>query len=165
MTEDERRTAALHSFYEAYRELQQYDNLRLHTHSSIYEKDDALIEIYRYQGEKKGERILKVTQEDEADAYEQAADQVKGLLERAKNETERRRRGMKEDKILPTEAAAIIGASPQFVRVGMQTGQLPIGAAVKMSSIWTYNISRDRLAEYVGRNIDGELQILRKQRA
>lgn len=92
MTEDERRTAALHSFYEAYRELQQYDNLRLHTYSSIYEKDDALIEIYRYQGEKKGERILKVTQEDEADAYEQAADQVKGLLERAKNETERRRR-------------------------------------------------------------------------
>lgn len=92
MTEDERRTAALHSFYEAYRELQQYDNLRLHTHSSIYEKDDTLIEIYRYQGEKKGERILKVTQEDEADAYEQAADQVKGLLERAKNETERRRR-------------------------------------------------------------------------
>ena len=92
MTEDERRTAALHSFYEAYRELQQYDNLRLYTHSSIYEKDDALIEVYRYQGEKKGERILKVTQEDEADAYEQAADQVKGLLERAKNETERRRR-------------------------------------------------------------------------
>lgn len=92
MTEDERRTAALHSFYEAYRELQQYDNLRLHTHNSIYEKDDALIEIYRYQGEKKGERILKVTQEDEADAYEQAADQVKGLLEQAKNETERRRR-------------------------------------------------------------------------
>lgn len=72
---------------------------------------------------------------------------------------------MKKDKILPTEAAAIIGASPQFVRVGMQTGHLPIGAAVKMSSIWTYNISRDRLAEYVGRNIDGELQILRKQRA
>ena len=92
MTEDERRTAALHSFYEAYRELQQYDNLRLHTHSSIYEKGDALIEIYRYQGEKKGERILKVTQEEEADAYEQAADQVKCLLEKAKNETERRRR-------------------------------------------------------------------------
>lgn len=92
MTEDERRTAALHNFYTLYRELQQYDNLRPHTHSSIYEKDDALIEIYRYQGEKKGERILKVTQEDEADAYEQAADQVKDLLERAKNETERRRR-------------------------------------------------------------------------
>lgn len=72
---------------------------------------------------------------------------------------------MKADKILPTEAAVIIGASPQFVRVGMQTGQLPIGCAVKMSSIWTYNISRDRLAEYVGRNIDSELEQLRKKRA
>lgn len=72
---------------------------------------------------------------------------------------------MKEDRILPTEAAAIIGASPQFVRVAMQQGQLPIGCAVKMSSIWTYNISRDRLAEYVGRNIDGELKQIRKQRA
>ena len=72
---------------------------------------------------------------------------------------------MKEDKILPTEAAAIMGASPQFVRVGMQTGQLPIGAAVKMSTIWTYNISRERLAQYVGRNIDGELEQLRRRRA
>ena len=71
---------------------------------------------------------------------------------------------MKEDKILPTEAAAIIGASPQFVRVGMQRGQLPIGSAVKMSSIWTYNISRDRLAAYVGRNIDGELEQLRRNK-
>ena len=71
---------------------------------------------------------------------------------------------MKTDKILPTEAAEIIGASPQFVRVGMQTGQLQIGCAVKMSSIWTYNISRDRLAEYVGRNIDEELQELRSKK-
>lgn len=72
---------------------------------------------------------------------------------------------MKADKILPTEAAAIIGASPQFVRVAMQQGQLPIGCAVKMSSIWTYNISKDRLEEYVGRSIDGELQELRRKRA
>ena len=71
---------------------------------------------------------------------------------------------MKADKILLTEAAAIIGASPQFVRIGMQTGQLPIGCAVKMSTIWTYNISRDRLAEYVGRNIDGELEEIRNRR-
>ena len=90
MTEDERRTAAIHRFYALYRELQKYDNLRLHTHSSIY--DDTLIEAYRYHGEKKGERVLKVTRENDADAYEQAADQVKSLLERAKNEEERRRR-------------------------------------------------------------------------
>ena len=38
---------------------------------------------------------------------------------------------MKADRILPTEAAAIMGASPQFVRVGLQTGQLDIGSAVK----------------------------------
>lgn len=71
---------------------------------------------------------------------------------------------MKEDKILPTEAAAIMGASPQFVRIGMQTGKLDIGSAVKMSSIWTYNIQRDRLAAHVGRNIDKELEDLRKER-
>lgn len=71
---------------------------------------------------------------------------------------------MKEDKILPTEAATIIGASPQFVRIAMQEGILPIGCAIKMSSIWTYNISRDRLAEYVGRNIDSELKEIRKNR-
>ena len=71
---------------------------------------------------------------------------------------------MKEDRILCTEAAAIIGSSPQFVRVGMQTGQLPIGCCVKMSSTWTYNISKDRLAAYVGRNIDEELNRLRQRK-
>ena len=69
---------------------------------------------------------------------------------------------MKEERILPTEAAAIIGASPQFVRVGLQTGQLDIGSAVKMSTVWTYNIQRDRLAAHVGRNIDKELKALRE---
>ena len=37
---------------------------------------------------------------------------------------------MKDDKVLCAEAAAIIGASPQFVRVAMQQGQRPIGCAV-----------------------------------
>lgn len=91
MTEDERRKIALNNFYETYRELQRYDNLRLHTHASVYPKDDALIEIYRYQGDRKGERVLKVTQEDEVDAYEQAADQVRSMLQqiKQKEETER----------------------------------------------------------------------------
>lgn len=82
MTEDERRTAAIHKFYKVYRELQKYDNLRLHTHESIY--DDTLIEAYRYHGEKKGEKVLRVTQENSADAYERAADQVENMLEQAK---------------------------------------------------------------------------------
>ena len=48
---------------------------------------------------------------------------------------------MNTGKILTTEAAAILNTSPQFVRVAMQQGKLPIGTAIKMSSIWTYNIS------------------------
>ena len=48
-------------------------------------------------------------------------------------------------RILPTEAAAILNVSPQFVRVAMQQGKLPIGTAVQMSSIWTYHISEKLL--------------------
>ena len=36
-----------------------------------------------------------------------------------------------------------------------------IEEGVSAASIWTYNISRDRLAAYVGRNIDGELEQIR----
>lgn len=82
MTEQERRTAAIHKFYKVYRELQKYDTLRLHTHESIYE--DALIEVYRYHGENKEARVLKVTQKNTADAYEQAAEQVENILEQIK---------------------------------------------------------------------------------
>lgn len=39
-------------------------------------------------------------------------------------------------KILTTEAATILNVSPQFVRIAMQQGKLPIGTAVKMSSIY-----------------------------
>lgn len=68
---------------------------------------------------------------------------------------------MKADKILPTEAAAIMGASPQYIRIGLQTGQLDIGSAVKMSSIWTYNIPQQRLEAFLGRDITRELLELR----
>lgn len=64
-------------------------------------------------------------------------------------------------KITTTEAAAIINASPQYVRVAMQRGVLPIGTAVKMSSIWTYNISPKLLEDYSGKNIEKELERLR----
>lgn len=48
------------------------------------------------------------------------------------------------------EAAKILGKSPQFVRIGLQRGVLPIGTAVKMSSRWTYYISEEQLKKYVG---------------
>lgn len=49
-----------------------------------------------------------------------------------------------------TEAAKLLGKSPQFVRIGLQRGILPIGTAVKMSSRWTYHISKAKLDEYLG---------------
>ena len=53
-------------------------------------------------------------------------------------------------RITVKEAAKQLGVSEQFVRLGLQRNELPIGAAVKMSSRWTYHISETRLMEYVG---------------
>ena len=68
---------------------------------------------------------------------------------------------MEVGKILPVEAATILHASPQFVRIAMQQGKLPIGTAIKMSSIWTYNISEKLLADYSGKDIGAELKKIR----
>ena len=51
-------------------------------------------------------------------------------------------------RITVKQAAAELGVSEQFVRIGLQTGRLPIGTAVKMSSKWTYHISERLLDEY-----------------
>ncbi len=53
-------------------------------------------------------------------------------------------------KISVKDAAAILGKSQQYVRVGLQLQRLPIGTAVKMSSRWTYHISPKLLQEYAG---------------
>lgn len=52
-------------------------------------------------------------------------------------------------RISVREAAKLLGVSPQFIRIGMQRGTLPIGAAVKMSSRWTYWISRDKVERFI----------------
>lgn len=54
-------------------------------------------------------------------------------------------------RVKVSEAAALMGVSAQFVRVGLQRGLLPIGTAVKLSSKWTYYISGKLLAEYIGK--------------
>jgi hypothetical protein len=66
-------------------------------------------------------------------------------------------------KITTVEAAAIIGSSPQFVRVAMQQGKIEIGCAIKMpnSSVWTYNISPKLLSQYTGKDVVQELSKLR----
>ncbi len=70
-------------------------------------------------------------------------------------------REMEIGRILPTEAAEILNVSPQFVRVAMQQGKLPIGTAVQMSSIWTYHISEKLLADYCGKDIGKEIEKIR----
>lgn len=67
-------------------------------------------------------------------------------------------------KISTAEAAAIIGASPQFVRMAMQQGVLNIGSCLKMSSKWTYNISPKLLADYTGKDIEKEIEMLRNEK-
>ena len=49
------------------------------------------------------------------------------------------------------EAAQLLNKSQQFVREGLKSGVLPIGTAVKMSSKWTYHISKKLLNDYLGK--------------
>jgi hypothetical protein len=53
------------------------------------------------------------------------------------------------------EAAQALGKSQQFMRAGLQYGILPFGVAIKMSTRWTYYISRERLKQF----IDGTLPV------
>ena len=53
------------------------------------------------------------------------------------------------------QAAALMGVSPQFVRIGLQQGRLPFGTAVKMSSRWTYYINEEKLLAYISGDIIG----------
>ncbi|MBO5409482.1 MAG: hypothetical protein J6A61_08825 [Clostridia bacterium] len=54
-------------------------------------------------------------------------------------------------KISVCEAAKRMNKSPQFVRMGLQQGTLPFGAAVKMpGGKYSYYISPKKFYEYVG---------------
>lgn len=48
------------------------------------------------------------------------------------------------------EAAKRLGKTEQFVRIGLQQGVLPFGAAVKMRGRYSYHISEHKLNEYIG---------------
>ena len=52
-------------------------------------------------------------------------------------------------KVTVKQAASLIGASDDFVRIAMQQNRLPIGSAVKMSNRWAYNIQPGLLADYL----------------
>lgn len=49
------------------------------------------------------------------------------------------------------DAAAKLNKSPEYVRMGLQTGRLPFGTAVKVSQHrWSYHISEKLFREYAG---------------
>ncbi|WP_067728873.1 hypothetical protein [Oceanobacillus damuensis] len=48
------------------------------------------------------------------------------------------------------EAAEMMGVSQRFIRIGIRQKVFNFGCAVKMSSIWTYHISRKKLNGYLG---------------
>lgn len=54
-------------------------------------------------------------------------------------------------RISVKEAAEIMNTSQQFIRVGLQQKALPFGAAVKISSQYTYYISPKKFYEFVGK--------------
>lgn len=56
-------------------------------------------------------------------------------------------------KVTVLEAARRMGKAPQFVRLCMQRGLLPIGTATKTGSKnWNYYISPKLLDDYIGKD-------------
>ena len=72
---------------------------------------------------------------------------------------------MRDNNIKPAEAADILGVSPQFVRVAIQLGQLPIGVAIKLpgSTEFTYQISDNLLQERTSKNVQEEIRRIRER--
>ena len=60
-------------------------------------------------------------------------------------------------KVTVAEAAKRMGKSPQFVRICLQRGLLPIGVATKTAEKnYNYYISPKLLDEYIGKENDDE---------
>lgn len=53
-------------------------------------------------------------------------------------------------KISVQKAAKLMGVSPQFIRIGLQRGLLPIGSAVKFNKHWSYYISPAKFEQFTG---------------
>lgn len=54
------------------------------------------------------------------------------------------------NRLSVAEAARLMEVSPQAVRLGLRTGQLPFGCALKTSGVYTYYISPAKFEEYTG---------------
>lgn len=67
-------------------------------------------------------------------------------------------------RVKVSEAAEILGVSNEYIRLGIRQGILPIGTAVKMSSVWTYHISPKLLEEYSGVDVEATVNKMRGER-
>lgn len=90
--EDEYREI-VRKFYEIYNPLRKKYNLRSHMHSSIYESEDDLIEIWEYDGETRRKCIVREKEKEIIDCYKRAIDDLKNF----KQEREERERERKAD--------------------------------------------------------------------
>lgn len=63
---------------------------------------------------------------------------------------------MKNNKLSVEEAARLLNANPQFIRIGLQQSRFPWGYAVKTSSQYTYFILPKKFEEYTGIKVEGE---------
>ena len=50
------------------------------------------------------------------------------------------------------DAAAMLGVTPQFLRLGLQQGRFPFGTAVKMKR-WAYYINSERFYAYIRKEV------------
>lgn len=58
---------------------------------------------------------------------------------------------MAAHRLVVKDAAALMGVSAQYIRIGIQQGILPFGCAVKVGGErYTYYISPQKFAEYIG---------------
>lgn len=55
-----------------------------------------------------------------------------------------------DNRLSVAMTAKLMNVSEQFIRIGLQKGVFPFGYAVKMSSQWTYFISREKFKESTG---------------
>lgn len=57
------------------------------------------------------------------------------------------------NKIPLKTAASILGISEELLRWGLRQGSLPIGTAIKRKKRYTYYINKDKLEQYLGREV------------
>lgn len=58
------------------------------------------------------------------------------------------------NRLTVEQAASLLGASEQFIRIGLQQGTLKFGMAVKMSNRWTYVITKQKFEEITGIKVE-----------